>query len=287
MESEAEVNEHAIDNMFEDLQTTEEGGTGRSTDGNNGIGGKYWWMQRRNVPRRRSISTPWRKNDESWNVNPWAVAAPETGMSVNLGALAYTSDAVVLNTETAQVITTSSGPCTPTSSQRTASPSTSSQLPLSVGDVSSAANNPQARLPGLGIAVTEAPDEATPELMHDDVSMDVDEAAAVLSPVNPPPPPSIADDVVETPAPSAVETATPPRRKVNVAEERAWFLKHIKADPARYNELAILERLDELQSNSAVGRPQLKVIVTAAIAAAKAMRRKQLVTRLEKSLPGP
>ncbi|KAJ1816122.1 hypothetical protein LPJ56_002451, partial [Coemansia sp. RSA 2599] len=55
----------------------------------------------------------------------------------------------------------------------------------------------------------------------------------------------------------------------------------IKADPAHYDEDAILERLVELQSNPTVGKPQLKIIVTAATAAAKAMRRKQLVARLE------
>ncbi|KAJ2079013.1 hypothetical protein H4R24_004077 [Coemansia sp. RSA 988] len=302
MESEAEVNEHAIDNMFEELPATGEGNSGRSTGSDNGIGGKYWWMQRRNVPRRRSISTPWRKNDESWNVNPWAVAVPDSDMSMDLGALAYTSDAVVLNTDTAQVISTTSGPCTPTLSQKPTSSSIASQPPLSVGDVSGAANNSQVRLPGLGIAVVESPVEDAAESMGDDASMDVDEAAALPSPTDPPPPPPTVDDVVETPAPPVLETPAPlvletpahrmsetapsPRRKVNVAEERAWLLKHIKADPARYNENAIVERLAELESSPAVGRPQLKVIVTAAVAAAKAMRRKQLVTRLEQSLSG-
>ncbi|KAJ2763343.1 hypothetical protein IWQ57_005582 [Coemansia nantahalensis] len=83
----------------------------------------------------------------------------------------------------------------------------------------------------------------------------------------------------EPPAPSSPA----PRPRVSVAEERAWFLKRIKADPARYDEDAILQRMEELRANPALGRPQLKLIVAAAAAAAKAMRRKQLVARLEQS----
>ncbi|KAJ2441009.1 hypothetical protein GGF42_007439, partial [Coemansia sp. RSA 2424] len=85
------------------------------------------------------------------------------------------------------------------------------------------------------------------------------------------------------PAPKP-EATTLAVRKVNVAEEKVWFLKRIKADPARYDEEAVLQRLAELQnrcSSAELSKPQLKIIVGAAIAAAKAMRRKQLVVRLE------
>ncbi|KAJ2184456.1 hypothetical protein EV181_004374, partial [Coemansia sp. RSA 532] len=109
MESEAEVNELAVDKNFEDLPQSESGSD---------KGGRFWWMQRRNVPRRRSIAVPWRKNDLSWNVNPWNVA--DTALqSDELAAITYTADSVIVNTQTAQIIRTASG--TPVGSPRVGS----------------------------------------------------------------------------------------------------------------------------------------------------------------------
>ncbi|KAJ2691648.1 hypothetical protein H4R19_006320, partial [Coemansia spiralis] len=94
MESEAEVNELALDSILDDMPADED--PARGSDSNGSGSGKYWWMQRRNLPRRRSIATPWRKNDDSWNVNPWAVAPADS-------ALTYTADATIVNIRTAQV----------------------------------------------------------------------------------------------------------------------------------------------------------------------------------------
>ncbi|KAJ1733466.1 hypothetical protein LPJ61_001546 [Coemansia biformis] len=279
IESEAELNELAVGNIFDDMPAEED---------RPHAGGKYWWMQRRNVPRRRSIATPWRKNDASWNVNPWAVAAADS-------ALTFTADSAIVNTRTAQVITPAGTAVSATPSQAPTPPpaSTPPQTftpPVSTPPQTFAPPAPReaspavAEVSGLGIC-TEAPAGPVLQEAGDGAPMDVDPAT---SDVRAAPPVAAA----EPPAPAtegaaaASSPAQSPRPRVSVAEERAWFLKRIKADPAHYDEDAILRRVAELQGNPAVGAPQLKIIVGAAAAAARAMRRKQLVARLEQSADG-
>ncbi|KAJ2160047.1 hypothetical protein GGF46_002558 [Coemansia sp. RSA 552] len=279
MESEAEVNELAIDKMFEDMPAGND-----DTQRSNNTGGKFWWMQRRNIPRRRSINTVWRKNDDSWNVNPWAASSAKD--SPDLGALTFTSDAVLLNRSTSQIIRTPTGaiPKTPPAEgapQCPQPPTTSNSKPAGLGIVEGGAEFPAAAQEDPARDNKEGPvrndreaPAAQPASVGEDSSMvmDVDSNAK---------PPGIASPTL-APAPTA-KIKSPPQAKVNIAQERAWFLKHIKADPAHYDEQAVLQHLGKLQSNPSVTRPQLKVIVTAAIGAAKAMRRKQLVARLEQS----
>ncbi|KAJ1746960.1 Arf GTPase arl1 [Coemansia sp. RSA 1821] len=232
MESEAEVNELAVDKMFEDLPMGES--NGKSS-------GKYWWMQRRNVPRRRSIAAPWRKNDMSWNVNPWSTPEP----AAEPDSLTCISEAAVASKDSPHEAAPMAGPAIPQTSSSNSITGTQDPEPLAVDDHSA--------LPGLGIAKPKT-DTQEPQLSSEEKSSSAGSFA-----------------------PMEVDKQAPKGRKVNVAEERVWFLKHIKADPAHYDEDSIVQRLLELQENPMLSRPQLKVILTAATAAAKAMRRKQLL----------
>ncbi|KAJ2818791.1 hypothetical protein IWW50_005688 [Coemansia erecta] len=314
MESEAEVNELAVDKIFEDLPPSEGGeGEGRNGEKNNG---KFSWMQRRNVPRRRSIAAPWRKNDRSWNVNPWNMP-PDSPRAAEPGALTYTADAVIVNKNTAQIIRAANG-STPAASATSPRTGNVSGIADSHDSEPLAAGSHPSLLPGLGIVAGEAGSQGPPppllseQMCEDAISedtplattpdagvgdssaMDIDTPIPKLAPAPTPtaasillpaPAPTPTPDVVPVPA-LTLEVASAPApvpagRKVNVSEERAWFLRRIKADPAHYDEEGVVQRLAELQSNPLLGKPQLKVIVMAAIAAAKAMRRKQLVARLE------
>ncbi|KAJ2308795.1 hypothetical protein IWW54_003979 [Coemansia sp. RSA 2705] len=284
MESEAEVNELAVDKIFEDLPVSESTGN---------TGGKYWWMQRRNVPRRRSIAAPWRKNDSSWNVNPWA---SQTG-TAGPGALTYTADAVIVNKNTTQIIRPANG-TTPVASAPSPQTDTTSD---SQGPEPPAVGSRPVALPGLGIAPAKTDSQAPPPpamtpapvLLPPSVKKsgepvceatpDVGDSSPMEMDLPRPAEESKPADASKPEAPKPVETPKPAGRKVNVAEERAWFLKRIKADPAHYDEEAVVQRFCELQSNPILGKPQLKIIFTAATTAAKAMRRKQLVARLEQS----
>ncbi|KAJ2123847.1 hypothetical protein IW147_002277 [Coemansia sp. RSA 720] len=281
MESEAEVNELAVDKNFEDLPQGESGSD---------KGGRYWWMKRRNVPRRRSIAVPWRKNDRSWNVNPWNMS--DTGSQPNeLAALTYTADSVIVNTSTAQIIRTANG--TPVAGSPRAgnvSGADSQDVePLAVG------SHPRV-LPGLGIVAAETCSQAPPlmpptslptsllvEQTKEGSAHDATPAASLSTSVGDNSPMDI-DTPAIVPVIQPEPVPKPTGRKVNVAEERAWFLRRIKADPVHYDEDAVVQRLAELQSNPVLGKPQLKVIVMAAMAAAKAMRRKQLIPQLEQCL---
>ncbi|KAJ2889304.1 hypothetical protein GGI21_006624, partial [Coemansia aciculifera] len=244
IESEAEINELVIDKMVDDVPVEEDAGVAR---GGEAKGGRFWWMRRQNVPRRRSINAPWRKDDHSWNVNPWALLKPADSGDASksdLSALTYTSDGPLIDRHTGKLMSGEediySPPPTPT-------PPTP---------------------PPPSVPVTEPPvDMEVASSVADEAEPNI-EAVAVGG----------EDEPVEEPSGVPAVVA----RKVNVAEEKVWFLKRIKADPARYDEEAVLQRLAELQSSaSSLSKPQLKVIVVAAIAAAKAMRRKQLVARLE------
>ncbi|KAJ2502054.1 hypothetical protein GGH96_001455 [Coemansia sp. RSA 1972] len=283
MESEAEVNELAVDKNFEDLPQSESGSD---------KGGRFWWMQRRNVPRRRSIAAPWRKNDLSWNVNPWNMADTGSPKAGDLAAITYTADSVIVNTHTAQIIRTASG--TPVGSPRVASVSGAETDSQDVEPLA-AISHPRA-LPGLGIVAAEARSQAPPTLMPSllveqttDIAHDATPATALVtsagdtSPMDIDTPAPATESVIE-PAAEPVPAPKPTGYKVNVAEERAWFLRRIKADPAHYDEESVVRRLNELQNNTMLGKPQLKVIVMAAMTAAKAMRRKQLIPQLEQSL---
>ncbi|KAJ1772495.1 hypothetical protein LPJ74_001395 [Coemansia sp. RSA 1843] len=326
MESEAEVNEFAIDKMFEDMPLNVDDG---SKDP--GGGSKYWWMQRRNVPRRRSINTPWRKNDVSWNVNPWEVLVPAdeseettpnsvggdiSGAVADLGALTYTADALVINKQTAQILRStgnsannspvpSSSPATmpnmaPPSSQQqqqqqqeeeeeedfmqahmggdSADSSLSSQDGLSLGQASSDEDMMQPSASNV------SPDEkefgsSTMDVVQDNpVDISLDKSNESSTDLGDP------ETIKSETRPATLPTAKPaaPGAKVNVANEKAWFMKRIKADPAHYDEETIVQHLADLQKNPTLGKPHLKIIVTAAIVAAKSMRKKQLISRLEK-----
>ncbi|KAJ1941573.1 hypothetical protein FBU59_003462, partial [Linderina macrospora] len=72
-------------------------------------------------------------------------------------------------------------------------------------------------------------------------------------------------------------------KKVSVADEKTWFQKRIKADPAHYDEAAILKHLADLRESNSLSPAHLKIIVNHAVIAAKAMRRKQLVEQLTKA----
>ncbi|KAJ1851460.1 hypothetical protein LPJ73_003032, partial [Coemansia sp. RSA 2703] len=114
IEGEAEVNELAIDKMIDDLpmQPDDEAdaergprdatgdagsmGSGPGSRGGAPGAGRFWWLQRRDVPRRRSIRAPWRKDDRSWNVNPWAARLPGDVVP-EPGSVTYTADAVILH----------------------------------------------------------------------------------------------------------------------------------------------------------------------------------------------
>ncbi|KAJ1817066.1 Integrator complex subunit 6, partial [Coemansia sp. RSA 2599] len=116
MEGEAEVNEFAIDKMIEDMpmgseEASGEGqgaGTGAGESRGRNTGGRFWWMQRRDVPRRRSINAPWRKNDDSWNVNPWATRVAGGDASGDVvaepGTVTYTADAVIVHKGGSQIV---------------------------------------------------------------------------------------------------------------------------------------------------------------------------------------
>ncbi|KAI8321823.1 hypothetical protein GQ54DRAFT_261106 [Martensiomyces pterosporus] len=303
MESEAEVNEFAMDKMIEDMPMDAEG-SGRSAGGDHrnepspggqeGIAaGRYGWMQRRDVPRRRSISTAWRKNDESWNVNPWAIIASsgaDNESPADPGSLTFTSDSTIINKNTAQII-----------------------KPASSGSPGQGSGQPAAPLPPptshpdndtQDAAMVAAVDTVEQGGAQSDNSEGAHSAARTtnLTPSRSTIPPGSSGSgekstlpqenvevaeaeplVSSAPSPSSMEgslTATAEMRKVNVAEEKAWFLKRIKADPAHYDEDAILQHLTELRGNQGLGKAQLKIIITAAASAAKAMRRKHLVDRL-------
>ncbi|KAJ2002387.1 hypothetical protein H4R26_003636 [Coemansia thaxteri] len=341
MESEAEINELAMDKMLDDMPM-EPGDNALGSDainGNSGAGGKsgkFWWLQRRNVPRRRSINTPWRKNDTSWNVNPWAQAAPsgsseaDSDGKIGPGALTYTSDALLISRLTGKVVRTANeaGATDGSAAQNLSELLTADSPPpmepksdvdiVSPGSEGSANNTQEARqqiseplialqealvpsslasnVPALDVAgklsETSVGVENDSNMAVDSVAGDLKAPVATTSDVvnfeatYPHKAEAAATAMTEAgavhlPAPAPASAVA---RKVNVAEEKAWFLKRIKADPARYDEEAILQRMTELQTGALpLGKPQLKLVVAAAVAAAKAMRRKQLVARLEES----
>ncbi|KAJ2493307.1 hypothetical protein IWW37_000771 [Coemansia sp. RSA 2050] len=299
IESEAEVNELAIDKMLNDMpvdasssvSSTDVGVNSGSKD-NEAKGGKFWWMQRQDVPRRRSIIAPWRKNDESWNINPWASLPSDNGTDTKTGldALTYTSDARLINRHTGKVVSAANEASAGDSSSDGAalvqmddlpSPSSlaeahpdSEVAPMEVGEpVDSQLAPLMAEQQGSIVPTTDVALVETFPSVGGDSGMEGVEATIVAADVA---------SSVEATLPIKAEAAEP-TRKVNVAEEKAWFLKRIKADPARYDEEAVLQRLAELQGSASLSKPQLRVIVVAAIATAKAMRRKQLVARLENS----
>ncbi|KAJ2627783.1 hypothetical protein GGF44_004642, partial [Coemansia sp. RSA 1694] len=275
IESEAEINELAIDKMLDENMPGENdpgsgaagGGGDGSGGGTNGSGGRFWWMQRQDVPRRRSINAPWRKNDHSWNVNPWASDRCAKTDDGYLGALTFTSDARLIDRHTGDFVSEDIGEklddSPPSEMLVESSPSSADSEPAIFEGEQPTAERPFAEtLAGVG-----NDDDSVSDMEGMEEAAAAETGAATLLP--PPPKP---------------EATTLAVRKVNVAEEKVWFLKRIKADPARYDEEAVLQRLAELQSrcsSAELSKPQLKVIVGAAIAAAKAMRRKQLVVRLE------
>ncbi|KAJ2558413.1 hypothetical protein EV175_000797 [Coemansia sp. RSA 1933] len=330
MESEAEVNEFAIDKMFEGMPLSVEG-ENKSIGGN---GSKYWWMQRRNVPRRRSINAPWRKDDDSWNVNPWDVLAPadeseemasdsvggdSSGAaavaSAALGALTYTADALVINRQTAQILRSATSSANnsplPSTGQATTMPNMAaplsqqqqqqqqqhdSSLPSqaiegddadasSIGsqdghvlDMKSGEDVAMAHSSGDGANDGEQDLGSTPTDMPllGKSSESLEESDIVKAEPRPADlPPAIAKAATSGGGGGA-------GARVNVASEKAWFMKRIKADPAHYDEEEIVQHLADLQKNPTLGKPHLKLIVTAAIVAAKSMRKKQLISRLEK-----
>ncbi|KAJ2384852.1 hypothetical protein GGI05_004875 [Coemansia sp. RSA 2603] len=256
IEGEAEVNELAIDKMIDDLpmQPDDEAdaergprdatgdagsmGSGPGSRGGAPGAGRFWWLQRRDVPRRRSIRAPWRKDDRSWNVNPWAARLPGDVVP-EPGSVTYTADAVILHKGATNVT-------------RIDAMHQALQQPLVL---------PFQSTDGPGERVSTPPP---------------------LSPTLPPLAETAAELALKNTDTTKDGTTEVPRR-INVAEERAWFLKAIKADPAHYDEAAILRRLADLQATATPKSPQLKVIVAAATTAAKAMRRKQLVARLEEN----
>ncbi|KAJ2515893.1 hypothetical protein H4217_004914 [Coemansia sp. RSA 1939] len=335
MESEAEINELAIDKMFEDMPLNID-----DESKNSGSGSKYWWMQRRNVPRRRSINAPWRKNDESWNVNPWDVLAPveegaETehnyaagnkgGAVADLGALTYTADALIIDRQTAQVLKsigantgTSGAPIQSTGQAPIANmappslPEQQDTMPMHVDeediddyssgsqdktllDMAGNEDKPQHPAVGGAAAIEQSKDYAEQEQgpnQGQEPGSNTNEAgqqnpaylpldtSSMISTV----PPVYNPGKLELQPPGLLPAAkaTTSGNKVNVASEKAWFMKRIKADPAHYDEEAIVQHLADLQKNPTLGKPHLKIIVTAAIVAAKSMRRKQLISRLER-----
>ncbi|KAJ1905863.1 hypothetical protein LPJ81_001688 [Coemansia sp. IMI 209127] len=319
MESEAEVNEFAIDKMFEGIPLNVEGGSK-----NPGNGGKYWWMQRRDVPRRRSINAPWRKNDDSWNVNPWEAMAPvaesgesalsgvggaSSGAVADLSALTYTADALVINKHTAQVLRSTSNSTNNSPVQSTsqatmpnmAAPSPQQQqqqqdpMPTQIegssGGPSSLVSSSQG---GLLLDLTGVEDARQPsggdgaadEQVIDSNIMDVGQETPADIPsqdkssASPGEPEIVESETRPQNLPTAKTTAS--GAKVNVASEKAWFMKRIKADLAHYDEEEIVQHLADLQQNPTLGKPHLKIIVTAAMVAAKSLRKKQLISRLEK-----
>ncbi|KAI9505547.1 hypothetical protein GGI25_000950 [Coemansia spiralis] len=331
MESEAEVNEFAIDKMFEDMPIDVED-SGRNAGGSGGS--KFSWMQRRNVPRRRSINAPWRKNDDSWNVNPWALLTPvdENTDSTNgqgvgggnvvadPGALTYTSDALIINKHTSQVIKSASTSANSSPAQSTGQgtmPLMPPQFEQQEHEHENENENEQEEnkasiqlesnnSSGAGASSQDKPrfDTTKEEDLlgriyssASDTSADVQEDNTSHQPPQPvpvnlppdkssdKPSPVVAADNTEAVTPLVVEAKTPSSylTKVSVSGEKAWFMKRIKADPAHYDEEAILLHLAELQENPALGHAHFKIIVAAAITAAKAMRKKQLVSRLEES----
>ncbi|KAJ2840523.1 hypothetical protein FBU31_000346 [Coemansia sp. 'formosensis'] len=263
IESEAEINELVIDKMLDDMPVD-----ASSTDvADNETKGKFWWMRRQAVPRRRSINAPWRKNDHSWNINPWALLPPDSDAKPALDALTYTSDARLVNRHTGEPITANG-----------TGDSSTDRTPLVQEDDSPPSSLTEPK--------PDPEDEVDPQMAPVAVEQGSIASAAIVETFSGVGGDSgmeeattMAADVANAEATLPVEA---PARKINVAEEKIWFLKRIKADPARYDEEGVLQRLAELQSSS-LGKPQLKVIVVAAIAAAKAMRRKQLVARLESS----
>ncbi|KAJ2706570.1 hypothetical protein FB645_001445 [Coemansia sp. IMI 203386] len=354
MEGEAEVNEFAIDKMIEDLPMgSEEPAADGSADGTDNprgrnTGGKFWWLQRRDVPRRRSINAPWRKNDSSWNVNPWATRVPSDASSDRVaepGTMTYTADAVIFHKGGSQTVKAPATAAAPSSTPPSASlpadtptpvaisatgldslparprsprPAPDAELltqdqPTALSDGSDSGGtsptDPQAEsvLNRDAEAAENASSAATDSAMAVDTAATDDATVAVVGAVDatqplsegdrvaaaatvttlPREPPSLPYVLPTPPSPSSLTSSSPSSpslpaaRRVNVAEEKAWFMKRIKADPAHYDEDVVLQRLVELQSNPALGKSQLKIIVTTAIMAAKAMRRKQLVARLE------
>ncbi|KAJ2867835.1 hypothetical protein GGI22_000964 [Coemansia erecta] len=321
MESEAEVNEFAIDKMFEGIPLDVE-----DESKNPGNGGKYWWMQRRNVPRRRSINAPWRKNDDSWNVNPWEAMAPvaesgeaalgnisgdSSGAVADLSALTYTADALVIDKQTARILrstsnSTDNSPAQKTSQATTpnlAAPSPQQQqhqqqqdtMPMQIegynGGSSSlvAGSQDVFLLDRTGVEDTRQPSDSD-GTAHEQVigssAMDVGQETLAdipsqdTSSASPEEPGIVKSETRPPNLPASSTTAS--GAKVNVASEKAWFMKHIKADPAHYDEEEIVQHLADLQQNPTLGKPHLKIIVTAAIVAAKSLRKKQLISRLEK-----
>ncbi|KAJ2724176.1 hypothetical protein GGI07_002130 [Coemansia sp. Benny D115] len=336
MESEAEVNDLAIDKMIEDMPIDDgEGTRSRDVGGQNNGGGRFWWLQRKDVPRRRSINTPWRKNDTSWNVNPWATPVPGSldNAVAEPGTLTYTADSFIIHKGSSQIVrpdgsqsaANSAAPSPVPGSfsefsdgrdiDGTQSTSTGSEAEDNVPSTQETAAHKDAEEAGLAVekggekstnaepasiavsAPTTAPaadasldipmSEMTAtgsEMAVDAVSDNSTKLFEVSEPSKATAPPQLETQAeaqqvpaVPKPVPATVH------RRVNVAEEKAWFLKRVKAEPAHYDEDAILEHLAELKGNPTLGKPQLKIIVNTAVTAAKAMRRKQLVLRLEES----
>ncbi|KAJ2031199.1 hypothetical protein IWW57_000814 [Coemansia sp. S610] len=301
IESEAEVNELAIDKMLNDMPVdanssvnSADAGVNSGGNDNEAKSGKFWWMQRQDVPRRRSIMTPWRKNDDSWNINPWALLPSDNGTDAKTGldALTYTSDARLINRHTGKVMSAANEASAGDSSSDRA---TLVQVDDSPPPSSLAEAQPESEVAFMDV-VGEPVDSQLAPLMAEQQGSIVPATDMALVETFPSvggggdsgmegvEATTMAADAanVEATLPAKAEAAEP-ARKVNVAEEKVWFLKRIKADPARYDEEAVLQRLVELQGSASLSKPQLKVIVVAAIAAAKAMRRKQLVARLESS----
>ncbi|KAJ2058531.1 hypothetical protein GGI17_004979 [Coemansia sp. S146] len=298
IESEAEINELVIDKMLDDMpvdasngaNSADVGGNSGSND-NEAKGGRFWWMQRQDVPRRRSIKAPWRKNDDSWNINPWALLPTDndasSGAKAGLGALTYTSDALLVDRHTGKVVSAADETKAGDSSadqitlvqtdESLAEPKPDSEA-VSMeeeGPVDSQLAPPMAEQQGSIVSATDPVLVETFSGVGGDSEMEGVEATTMAA--------DMANAEATLPVKPEAGLAAVAARKVNVAEEKVWFLKRIKADPARYDEEAVLQRLAELQSSASLTKPQLKVIVVAAIAAAKAMRRKQLVARLESS----
>ncbi|KAJ1893941.1 hypothetical protein LPJ66_005473 [Kickxella alabastrina] len=320
LENEAEVNELAMDKMVEDLPLdVDETNAGMS--GSRNTGGQFWWLKRREIPRRRSINKPWRKNDDSWNVNPWDMQPEDTnGIVIEPGSLTYTADSYIINKCAPQTVTpVSSAAASLAQSLVAASPdmvaaeghsSFKAELPELDATQQSPASSDMVDVPensdqNPSFSLQQSADDTESLMVIDPPASDPDPAApkplafntevSRLVAANPQEPQShvLVPMQLPEPAPKPVSVSVPvsvpasvsaPVRKINVPEEKAWFLKHIKADPAHYDEDAILERFTELQANMSLGKPQLKIIVTAAINTAKAMRRKQLVLRLEENI---
>lgn len=259
MASEADINDIAMDKMVEGISLEPEAEKEERGDNNkkgSGVGShQLEWIRRKDVPRRRSINTPWRKGDKSWNVNPWdnldvtSLSSGNRGPS-DLGSIMYTADAVVIDRRTSAILS-----------------SEEDEVVSKLSDVATAADSRDLEM-----------EENCSQQLEDKGRVD-EQAAAAAAPLLPDPHKTV--EVEPQEVETAIETTTM-ASKVNVSEEKAWFLKRIKAAPAQYDEDAIVKRMDELQNNSSLSKAHLKLIVAAATSAARSMRRKQLVERLQK-----